>query len=256
MKKIALGQMNIEYGNFSKNTHLANEFILTSIIEHCDLILLPELWSSGFDLKNAEKYAALNEKLLDQMQSLSNSGNITICGSYIREDSGKYYNAFVAIQPNQPGAVYYKNHLFQLMQEDKYLSPGNQAETFDSIIGKSGAGICFDLRFPEFFKELLVQGAGCFLIAAHWPYSRITHWDILLQARAIENQSFIIAVNSVGKSGGDIYGGHSVVISPNGEILLRAPSNEEGIYVVEINLQLITQTRNNFKIIKKTNDPV
>jgi predicted amidohydrolase len=86
------------------------------------------------------------------------------------------------------------------------------------------------------------------MMSAHWPLSRINHWDVLLQARAIENQAYMIAVNSVGQSGKDIYGGHSTVIAPDGEIIFRAPLDEDGLFVVEIETGKVKTLRQNFVI--------
>ncbi len=246
MKRIALAQMNIEYGAFQRNTDLAMDYISKAVDEKCDLILFPELWSTGFDLAPIQEYDEKNQILINQLQQYADQHNIAICGTYIQKQEDSYFNSFNFLQPQKPARIYNKNHLFKMMHEDKYFSAGMGSVPFTSVIGKTGLGICFDLRFPEFFLELTMRGAEVFLLSSHWPLSRISHWDILLQARAIENQAYMIAANSVGQSGKDIYGGHSSVITPDGQILVQGSSTEESLYIVDIDPDLPGIIRNNF----------
>ena len=248
MKKIALAQTNIIYGDFKFNVQKAEKFVQSAIDQHCDLILFPELWSSGFDLKNNALYDVKNISLIQKLQSIADQNNISICGSYIQNQDAVFYNAFNFIQPNKPIQIYHKSHLFTLMHEDKFFQPGIITHPISSILGTTGLGICFDLRFPEYFRELYSQGVQVFLISSHWPLVRIDHWDILLQARAIENQAFVIAANSTGLSGKDMYGGHSTVIAPDGKVLLRAPSNVEDLFIVEIDPSEVQSVREKFVI--------
>lgn len=248
MKRIALAQMNIEYGNFEKNVSSARLFIQNAVDAHCNLILLPELWSSGFDLHSCEKYALQNPSLISELQSISDEKHLTICGSFIEKVDGNFFNAFKTIQPHSSIVSYHKKHLFHLMREDKYFSPGDDPQPFTTILGLTGMSVCFDLRFPELFRNLSAQGVQSYLLSSHWPLVRINHWVILLQARAIENQAFMIAANSVGVSGKDAYGGHSAVIAPDGEILCRASENEEELLCVDIDPMLVDLIREKFLI--------
>ena len=136
------------------------------------------------------------------------------------------------------------------MHEDRYFSPGSNSILFETTLGKSGAAICYDLRFSSHFSQLRNQSVEFYLLPAHWPISRISHWDILLQARAIENQAFMIAVNSVGKSGNDFFGGHSMVIAPDGEVLLQAPDDEEGVFITEIDITKASRIRKEFPMTR------
>jgi len=250
MKRIALAQMNIEYGNYEKNVAVIKECLSTAIDQKCDVVLMPELCSSGFDLHHVSDYPSKNLQLLSYLQDTANKKRISIGGSFIVSEREKFYNSFRYIQPEKTEAVYHKNHLFALMHEDRYFSPGSTSIPFDSTLGKSGAAICYDLRFPSHFSELSKQGVEFFFLPAHWPISRISHWDILLQARAIENQAFMIAVNSVGKSGKDVYGGHSMIIAPDGEIVLQAPDDEEGVYIIEIDTTKASRIRKEFPMTR------
>jgi predicted amidohydrolase len=248
MKKIALGQMNIEYGNFEKNLRVAESLIQSAAQANADVLLLPELWSSGFDLRNRSGYIQPNHALLDQMQSLVNQQNMIVGGTYIIKENEHFYNSFIALQPNLPRVHYNKHHLFRLMKEDQYFSTGQPIAPIPTRCGSTALAVCFDLRFPEFFRSLRSQGAETFLISAHWPLARINHWEILLQARAIENQAYVIAVNSTGRSGKDEYGGTSMIVSPTGEILMKAPSSEAGLFIDKIDAHLVSIIREEFPI--------
>jgi omega-amidase len=248
MKNIALAQMNVEYGNFDRNIAIGENLIQGAIQAHCDWVLLPELWSSGFDLHHLKAHASRNLTLLEELQLLSDENDLSICGTYIEKQNEEYFNSFIALQPNKPRSTYHKIHLFSLMHEDKYFVPGKKSMLFTSSLGVTGLTTCFDLRFPELFLDLAARGVESFLLAAHWPVVRIQHWDVLLQARAIENQAFMMAVNSVGPSGRDVYGGHSVIIAPDGEIILQASAREEGLFCAEIDPGIVKTIRENFHL--------
>ena len=246
MKKIALAQINIEYGNFDRNVSIMENCLSSACEQHCDLVMMPELWSSGFDLHNIDDYPKKNSELLDHFQSIADDKHISIGGSLITKDGTSFYNTFYYLHPHQTKIFYYKKHLFALMHEDRYFTPGKQSIPFESVLGSSAAAICYDLRFPDHFSSLTFRGVEAFLLPAHWPLARIHHWDVLLQARAIENQAYMIAVNSVGKSGKDVYGGHSMVIAPDGEILLQCPADQDGLFTVEIDPGRPAKVREDF----------
>ena len=246
MKKIGLAQMNLEYGNFQRNVNTAEMMIHSAVQAKCDLILFPELWSSGFDLKNAAAYNSQNRSIMAHFQTISETSSIAIGGSFIEEINGGFFNSFNLIQPDQPRVTYQKSHLFSMMREDQFLREGRNIVVTNSPLGPAGLAVCFDLRFPEFFVEMTSHGAEVFLLCSHWPLSRVHHWNILLQARAIENQAFMIAVNSVGQSGKDMYGGSSAVIAPDGETIFKAPDNEENLFTVEIDPSMVRSVREKF----------
>jgi omega-amidase len=246
MKKIALAQINIEYGSFEINVSVMENYLSSACELHCDLVMMPELWSTGFDLHNIADYPKKNHDLLAHFQSIADQKHISICGSLITKDGFLFHNSFYYLHPHRVEFIYQKKHLFALMHEDRYFAPGTHSYPFESVLGSSAAAICYDLRFPEHFSSLTAQGVEFFLLSAHWPLARIQHWDVLLQARAIENQAFLIAVNSVGKSGKDVYGGHSMVIAPDGEILLQCPDDQDGLFTVEIDPVKPAKVRKDF----------
>jgi omega-amidase len=243
MKNIALAQMHIDYDNSDINISTAQEMLNLAASNHCDCIVFPELWSTGFRLENRQKFSDSNRSLLEELQSFSDKNDLEIFGSYLIRKGPGYFNEFVAICPHLKPFNYDKINLFPTLQEPVYLRPGDKTCVFPSKLGDCGPSICFDLRFPWLYKELAQKGAKLLIIPAHWPTARIHHWDILIQARAIEMLSFVIAVNSVGISGNVSFGGHSSVISPDGDIIFQADSMKEDLFIVEIDPAIIKTVR-------------
>ncbi len=241
---IALAQMVLDRGKPEVNFIKANEAVQKASLRRADLILLPELWASGFDLENCRKYASsLQSGWFSKMQSMAVEHRIAVGGSMIEEDQGKYFNTFVFY--DREGKIlgtYRKIHLFGKLKEDIYFESGTDINLIDSPWGKIGLAICYDLRFPEIFRSYAVKGAEVILLVAEWPQSRIGHWNTLLQARAIENQCFIAAVNKVGLSEGKVLGGGSAVISPMGEIMVQGGTDEELLYA-SIDLKEVAKNR-------------
>jgi len=251
MKKIALAQMHIDYENAENNISTARDMLDLAANKHCDCIVFPELWSTGFRLENHQDFSIINWSLLEELQSFSDRNDLEIIGSYLMQRDKNYYNEFVALCPHLNPFSYEKINLFPTLQEPVYLIPGNTTRIFESKLGCCGASICFDLRFAWLYKELAQKGAQFLIIPAHWPIARIHHWDVLIQARAIETLSFVIAVNSVGKSGNDAFGGHSTVISPDGEVIFQANKSTEGIFIVEIDPTLVQSVRDKHSFYPK-----
>lgn len=251
MERIALAQINIDYENTEINVDKSFILIQQAIQNRCDLIIFPELWSSGFKLGKCPLIYERNVLLFNDLQNISTNNNIEIIGSYINRIGDNYYNQFVCFHPGTSYSHYEKINLFPALQETKYLLNGNHTVVLPTKIGQVGASICFDLRFPSIYKEERTYGAEVFIIPAHWPMERILHWDILLQARAVENFAYVIGVNSVGKSGKILFGGHSTVISPDGNKIFQADGKYEGVHFVEIDREQVIQTRGKYSYMQK-----
>ena len=154
-------------------------------------------------------------------------------------------------------ARYDKIHLFDVdvpgagesHRESASMCPGQKVVSVDTPVGRVGLAICYDLRFPELFRALTEGGATTFVVTSGWPASRIEHWNVLTQARAIENQAWVIACNEVGAQPGIELGGHSCVIDPKGKVVARGGGNEEIIYV-EVDPELPEKWRESFPALK------
>lgn len=241
--QLSLAQMNLVLGDPDANLQSAAQFARDAASAGSQLLLLPELWSSGYDLEHARDYARANLEVLEEVCGLALEYHISIGGSLLLEARGSIFNSFVLIGADgQEITRYNKLHLFRLMQEERYLQPGDHPQTAETAFGKTGMAICYDLRFPELFRRYALDGAQLVLMPAEWPERRIDHWNTLLRARAIENQIFVAAVNAAGKIGTDVYGGCSAVISPWGEVLAAAGPDETLIHA-EINPAQVTAVR-------------
>jgi predicted amidohydrolase len=243
-KLVSIYQYNINPNDPDLNLQRIMEAARLAAKENSSLLILPELCLHGYN------YARINSWNTWMLPSLTNvigeiarSYSIAIAGSVVEYVQGKFYNTFVMV--NSEGLIvhtYRKIHLFNLLGEGDFFSAGNEIKPFNSDLGKTGSAICYDLRFPEFFRKLALNNCGVMIIPAEWPKARIEHWKILLQARAIENQVFVIGVNCIGSVLGVDYGGNSAVINPWGEVVASVGENE-GLITVPIDLDLVNEVR-------------
>lgn len=241
---IALAQIHIEVGKVEKNTQKAAEMVENAASHGCKLVLLPELWSTGYDLGNSAFHAQAFPSVLADLIHLSGLHKIIIGGSMMEGTPNGIYNTFTWIDPGSDQPIFYrKTHLFRLMEEDQWLVPGDTFRAVSTDWGLTGLAICYDLRFPELFRHYVNDDVKCFAVSAEWPVRRINHWQILLRARAIENQSYMLAVNCVGPAPKDQFGGCSAVISPWGETEVEGSASNEEILFASIETDLIEQAR-------------
>lgn len=240
---ISLAQMNILLGRPLQNLEIACAAVEEAARRGSSLLLLPELWSSGYDLSNGRLHAQTNRQILDRLQALATERKIFIGGSLLLEGDQGIYNTFVLLSPDREPVTYRKIHLFRLMDEEKWLQPGETPVRFSSTLGETGLAVCYDLRFPELFRGYALNGVQITLLVSEWPLRRIEHWKILLRARAVENQMFLAAVNSVGQTGDETFGGASAVISPWGETLVEGDSSSEALLTAEIDLDQVAEVR-------------
>jgi omega-amidase len=249
--QISLGQISIDFGhpdiNEEKITHYTEEAVRLG----SSLILFPELWSTGYDLENASRYAVeVNSGTFQRCASLAKNHHIHLGGSLLERFEGKIYNTFTLFDPlGSVIGLYRKIHLFRPMNEDKWLCAGDKIAMADTPWGLTGLSICYDLRFPELFRHFAINGANMALIPAEWPGIRIEHWRTLLRARAIENQLFVVATNRTGASPTEKFGGFSAMIDPWGKTILEA-NEEEGLFTAEVDTDEVARSRERIPIIK------
>lgn len=229
---------------------------LPNLLSTADIVVLPELWLSGaFNLKAVADTALLvDAEFRQQLQNLVDESGATLhAGTFpvISEShASRYTNTALILRPQQAVSIYRKQYLFGFEDGEKRIMDSSEdLLVIDTAVGMTGVTTCYDLRFPEMFRELLDAGAETFVVAAGWPAARINHWEVLLQARAIENQSFVIGANQVGSHAGVELGGRSMVISPTGVVLGQAGSNEE-VLSVEIDLAESAKWRNDFPVLQ------
>ncbi len=215
----------------------------------CDLVILPELWNIGaFNSGVLQKYAEPRDGALVQaLQQAAQAGNFWLHGgSFVeRLPDGGMSNTAILLNPAGEVVNYYRKiHLYGFDHGEAVLmNRGTEIVTSpETPVGHAGLAICYDLRFPELFRGMGDLGVETILITSGWPTPRINHWRVLNQARAIENQSWVIACNEVGPNGNVMLGGHSMVISPRGEIVAEAGTSEEVLYA-DIDLNQVAEFR-------------
>ena len=246
--KIGIIQLDIHLGEINKNVTYALSNIQNMVEKGVRLIVLPELWTSGFDYKHLAKLAENTPKILQEVQQII-TANTLVIGTLPEIKKGKLYNTAFLIDKTGLLDFYQKSHLFTPSGEDKHFTPGKKLVVTPSYLGKIGVLICYDLRFPEIARCLTLKDAEILAISAAWPLERIEHWRILLRARAIENQLFVIAANASGIQNKIKMGGHSAVISPDGTCLGEA-DNSETILITEIDLKRVYTFREEIPCLK------
>jgi len=249
---VSLGQMDVHLGKPAKNLKMVREMTAVSTQNNADLVVFPELWSTGYDLENAAEYAApIDQGMFQQVAELARKHNIHILGSNLSfMGEGAYGNTAVFFNNDgQSLGEYSKIHLFRLMNEEQFLAPGQHGTVVDTPWGKAGIAICYDLRFPELFRQYALAGAKIVFIPAEWPHPRLMHWQTLLKARAIENQMYIVACNRVGRSKETDFFGHSCVIDPWGEVLVDGDEGE-GVLTADIDTALVDEVRTRIPVFE------
>lgn len=209
-----------------------------------DLILLPEMFATGFTMKPESVAEPLNGPTVTWMKEIAAANNCVLTGSLVIQDEGRYYNRLLFVLPDGEIRQYDKRHLFSLAGEDKAYTAGTKKLVVEYKGWKICPLICYDLRFPVFARN--VEEYDLLLYVANWPEPRITAWDTLLKARAIENMCYVAGVNRVGKdANGHNYPGHSQVFDALGAPLLELSENE-GAFTVEIDKEALLKARDKF----------
>jgi omega-amidase len=251
---VCLLQIDIQIGqpdeNYRRVLDKLHEAVRGSIKP--DVILLPEMWNTGYALDQIHQLAdSQGERTKKLLSDFCREYQVhVVAGSIADLSEGEVRNTIYVFDRNgDVVADYSKIHLFRLMSEEKHLIAGNRIGQFDLEGTPAGMMICYDIRFPELTRKLALDGAKVLFIPAEWPKPRLHHWRTLLTARAIENQMYIVACNRVGISEGTEFFGHSLIIDPWGEIIAEA-GEEETLLTAEINLGLVNEVRQRIPIFE------
>lgn len=244
LMKFALSQMNIIWENKVENRHICERLVLEARQQNCDWIIFPEMTLTGFTMQ-PEKFSPNTD--LTYFKSLSVKYSIGIVFGYIGEINGTYLNKMAILSSNGELLMdYAKIHPFSYGEESKHYIGGNDIITVSSDFADFSGFICYDLRFPEIFQIASKQATIIYVIA-NWPEPRISHWHTLLQARAIENQCFILGVNRTGDGGGLHYIPSSVAFDPYG-VKLTEPDTDNELLYTTINPELALRYRREFPL--------
>lgn len=228
------------------NANLAHFDMKLEQVTDTDVIVLPEMFSTGFSM-NPEKLAEESAgKTLDWMIEKSRSLNAAIIGSYMNIEAGKYYNTLAFVEPNGKVMKYHKRHLFSPGDESKHFSKGNERLVIEYKGWKICPLVCYDLRFPVFSRNDV--GYHLLIYVANWPEVRNYAWQQLLKARAIENQCYVIACNRLGEDANGVnHIGNSCIINYMGEEI--GFGNEDQSYSFNLSLEPLLKMREQFPVL-------
>jgi len=241
--KVSIVQMDIVLGDPKKNRERAIRFIEEACRRGSNFVVLPELWTTGHSLENIRGLAeSLDGTTIAMLLDICSKWKTYVIGSIAELRKEKIFNTATIVGPEGVLGCYSKVHLFPLMDEHKYFTPGETCGVFQTPFGKVGLVICYDIRFPELTRKIALEGARILFVSAAWPYPRVANWEILLKARAIENQMFVVASNRVGSDRKYTFFGHSVVLDPMGEVLVKG-GDTELILTCELDMELLDKTR-------------
>lgn len=238
--KIALIQIPLVWEDPKSNRDYIEQKINT-LEADTDLVVLPEMFTTGFTMQPERVAETMQGETIVWMQSLAKAKNCAITGSLVIIEGGNYYNRLLFVFPSGEIHYYNKRHLFTLAGEDKSYTKGTQKLIIEYRGWKICPLICYDLRFPVFARN--VEQYDLLLYVANWPTIRIQAWDTLLKARAVENMSYTIGVNRVGKDEKDYdYSGHSQVVDFLGNYAI-VPQETEGVFYAQLDKEALRQTR-------------
>lgn len=262
---ISVIQTSLHWENKAANLAMLEEKIKS--IAKTEIVVLPEMFSTGFSMNPSQLAEPMNGPTVQWMQRVAAENKIILTGSFIAEENGNYFNRLLWMLPNGQYGVYDKRHRFAYAGEDNQYTAGNK-RLIASVKGwKINLLICYDLRFPVWARQRNTpsqpppQGEeketpeyDVLIYVANWPERRSHAWKTLLQARAIENQSFVVGVNRVGDDGNGIaHSGDSMIIDPLGETLYHKNA-EEDIFTITLQKEQLNTVREKFPFWKDADD--
>lgn len=238
---ISLIQTSLYWEDTNKNIeHFTN--IIAQLNSQTDIIVLPETFTTGFSMK--KELATDGNEVLDWMKKMAALKNSAIAGSFFVKEADKCYNRLYFVEPDGKVTIYNKKHLFTLTKEDKIFSPGNRQVIVEYKGWKISLMVCYDLRFPIWMRRSENHDYDMILLVANWPERRSFAWNQLLTARAIENQSYVVAVNRIGKDGNEIlHSGDSVILDPIGHVIAKGRSFTNEVVNASIQYSRLRLTR-------------
>ncbi len=259
--KVTAIQSELHWENVSENLEMFGQKI-AAISEPTDVIVLPEMFNTGFSMDSERLAETMEGETVEWMKVQAKKSGSAIFGSLIVSENGNYYNRLIWVEPTGKFLTYDKRHLFRMAGEHNHFSAGEERLIIDYKGWRICPLICYDLRFPvwsrntSFCHPELVEGSknespayDCLLYIANWPAVRKQPWSKLLEARAIENQCYVVGVNRVGKDGKEIeYSGNSVVVNPKGEVISNLLENENCTQTIELNLKELNDFREKFPV--------
>jgi predicted amidohydrolase len=246
--KIAVAQIACSLGDPEANLFKIGEFSRRAKDTGAELIVFPEMTDTGYSMPVIQKHASHWTKgFVPGLQEIARQLSITIVSGVSERDESSIYNSQVLVDAKgNIVAKYRKTHLYAVapVGEQTCFAPGDCVASFALGDLRFGFSICYDLRFPELYRKLVTeQNVGALLISSAWPFPRVEHWRVLSQARAIENQSYVIASNRVGKDDDLWFCGNSAIIDPRGVVTAAASADREELIHADLSRELVESVR-------------
>ena len=251
--RITIVQSELHWEDKEKNMKMFDK-LLSGLKGKTDIIVLPEMFTTGFTMNTKDLAESTPGLTFEWMQQKAAEIDAAITGSIIAEEVGKYFNRLLWVNPDGSWEKYDKRHLFTMVGEDDFFTAGNERLIVNYKGWKILPLVCYDLRFPVWSRNTKQpDGEAEFdliIYVANWPEVRKQPWKKLLQARAIENQAFVIAANRVGKDMKDFtYSGDSAIIDPYGEYIAQGDSGVEQLIQATISYQTLIDFRKKFPVL-------
>jgi omega-amidase len=248
--RVAAAQMDIAWHDRSANHSKARRLAEQARKESCDLLILPEMFSTGFTMDTSITPEPLDGPSPTLLRSLAREHEMAVIGGFVlsQENKGPLNVSLAVDRMGNDLALYAKIHLISLLDEDKSHAPGDMPAPFELHGFGAACFVCYDLRFPELFRTV-ADDCALIVVIASWPSARQVHWDILLQARAVENQCFVIGVNRVGEGGGQAFTGGSAVVDPLGTVVAHG-GEREMLLIADIDPAKVSEIRSSMPFLK------
>ncbi|MBU0729843.1 MAG: D-glycero-beta-D-manno-heptose 1-phosphate adenylyltransferase [Proteobacteria bacterium] len=241
-------QLDVRLGAIEENIAAVRKGLKDLRPSSPGMVVLPELWATGFDYENLSSLAVKTPEVLQAVQDLAAEHKIIIAGSLPEHEDGFFYNTLYLVDAGGLIGSFRKQHLFPLMEEEKHFSRGFFPRPISTELGLIACLVCYDLRFPDLARSQVAQGAALLVLSGQWPEARKDHWLTLARARAIENQVYVIACNRCGKTGSTTFAGNSMIIAPDGSILVEA-GKEETALGAQLSQGFVEEVRNRFNTV-------
>ncbi len=254
---VSVAQIRVAQSQPEKNLEKGEKLIAEAARRGSQLVCFPEMWTTGFHWEYNERTAPDHEGVIGRVAGLAKAYGIWVNGSMLAlDEDGRVSNASILFSPEgERAAIYRKTHLFTLLHEERHMAPGKALAVVDAPWGRTGLSVCYDIRFPELYRTYALKGVQLVLTPMAFPYPRLEHWRILVRARAIENQMYMIGINQVGTEefgpeGSVTYFGDSVVVDPWGRTVVEASESEEMLLTATIRMDMVQEVRSKMHVLK------
>ncbi len=245
--KVTIVQTNLIWEDIDTNLSNFRNKLETVEPSSTDLIVLPEMFNTGFTMNASAIAEPMNGKTMEWMAKISSEKKSVVTGSMVIMDGDKYFNRLIWMRPDGTSEYYNKRHTFRMAEENKTYASGDKKLIVELAGWKICPLVCYDLRFPVWSRN--TGDYDCLIYVANWPERRSYAWRSLLIARAIENQAYTIGVNRIGKDGKEVeYTGHSVVLNAKGEPISNSKPNMESVETVTLSWQELENYRKEFPV--------